>query len=303
MMQGARNGWLKSQGNPVLGGKYGTCFDLSMLRDGDKYRMFFSWRPRKSIALSESDDGFIWSEPRVVLGPKDSPEGWEDDLNRPSIVKVGGLYHLWYTGQYKAGAVDGRSWIFHATSHDGVNWLRCPKPVLRAERPWEKSAVMCPHVEWDGAKGIFMMWYSGGEQYEPNAIGYASSEDGDNWIKYESNPIFMADPANEWERHKAAGCQVFFHQGWYVMFYIGYFNEHYAQIGMARSRDGITDWQRYRDNPIIAPDSGAWDGEACYKPFVLHDGKRWMLWYNGRKGALEQIGVATRERADLGFDD
>jgi hypothetical protein len=31
---------------------------------------------------------------------------------------------------------------------------------------------MCPHVNWD-EKGVFKMWYSGDEQYEPNAIGYA----------------------------------------------------------------------------------------------------------------------------------
>ena len=27
------------------------------------------------------------------------------------------------------------------------------------------------------------MWYSGGEQYEPDAIGYATSKDGIDWTK------------------------------------------------------------------------------------------------------------------------
>ena len=34
------------------------------------------------------------------------------------------------------------------------------------------------------------MWYSGGDQYEPNAIGYATSRDGLKWSKHENNPIF-----------------------------------------------------------------------------------------------------------------
>ena len=86
------------------------------------------------------------------------------------------------------------------------------------------------------------------------------------------------------------------------MFYIGYCNEDYAQIGIARSKDGILGWERHPQNPIIAPDSSGWDAEACYKPYAIYDGEKWLLWYNGRKGCLEQIGVVTHVGYDLGFD-
>ncbi len=49
-------------------------------------------------------------------------------------------------------------------------------PVLVADQPWEKVAVMCPHVEWEPDRGGFRMWYSGGDQYEPDAIGLAIHE-------------------------------------------------------------------------------------------------------------------------------
>ena len=29
-------GWIKHPGNPVLGGKLGTCFDVAVLREGDR---------------------------------------------------------------------------------------------------------------------------------------------------------------------------------------------------------------------------------------------------------------------------
>src|SRR5215510_2141645 len=65
-------GWTKSDGNPVLGGKYGTCFDISVLKEANTYRMWVSWRPQKSIALVESQDGTHWSEPpKIVLPPKE----------------------------------------------------------------------------------------------------------------------------------------------------------------------------------------------------------------------------------------
>ncbi|MEI9478404.1 MAG: hypothetical protein WCO26_17775, partial [Deltaproteobacteria bacterium] len=64
-------GWKKFEGNPVMGGKYGTCFDISVLKEGDTYRMWLSWRPKKSIALVESKDGIHWSEPpQAVFGPR-----------------------------------------------------------------------------------------------------------------------------------------------------------------------------------------------------------------------------------------
>ncbi len=290
-------GWKKYAGNPVLGGQYGTCFDVCVLKEGGKYRMWVSWRPKASIALVESSDGIHWSEPRIVLGPR-KESGWEDDINRPIVLKRGDGYHLWYTGQAK-----GHSWIGYATSPDGVAWKRMStKPVLAAEKPWEKMAVMCPHVLWDEQARSFRMWYSGGEQNEPNAIGYATSPDGLTWTKHAANPIFVPDKRNDWEKDRVTACQVIRQGDWHVMFYIGFRNEATAQIGMARSRDGITHWQRHPANPIVRRGKDEWDADACYKPFAILDGKRWLLWYNGRRGGLEQIGLATHAGEDLGFD-
>ncbi len=287
-------GWVKYENNPVLGGELGTCFDVSLLHEGEGYRMWFSWRPKRSIALARSKDGLVWGRPAIVLGPN-KRSGWEDDVNRPVLIKQGGLYRMWYTGQAK-----GKSWIGCATSTDGKTWKRAgDRPVLSPEKAWEKVAVMCPHVLHDGK--LYRMWYSAGEQYEPNAIGYATSKDGLTWIKHEKNPIFRPEPGNAWEKDRVTGCQVVRQGDWHVMFYIGFEDKHRARIGLARSRDGITGWQRHPTNPILRPGKGRWDADAVYKPYAILDGKRWLLWYNGRKGAVEQIGVALHEGKDLGF--
>ena len=281
-----------------MGGKYGTCFDISVMREGETYRMWLSWRPKKSIAMVESKDGVHWSEPsRIVLGPR-GETGWEDDINRPYVLKRGDTYHLWYTGQAKK-----RSWIGYATSADGITWKRMSdKPVLSADQPWEKNtAVMCPSVIWDEAAKQFRMWYSGGEQNEPDAIGYATSPDGIIWTKLPANPVFRPDPQNAWEKQKVTGCQVEKRGDWFLMFYIGFRDEPHAQIGIARSHDGLTGWQRHPANPIIRPGQDQWDHDACYKPFAIFDGHKWLLWYNGRHDTLEQIGLAEHDGEDLGF--
>ena len=299
---GTKGNWKKYEKNPLIGGSYGSCFDIAVLDEGEEIYLYFSWRKEKSIALVKSKDGIHWTEPEICIEPRETKEGWEDDLNRPAVVKKDGVYHMWYTGQYKAGQADGSSHLFYATSKDGVKFERVSeRPVMAPEVEWEKVAVMCPHVLWDDVRHVYRMWYSGGEQYEPTAIGYAESSDGVNWKKYEGNPIFYADPSREWEKHKAAGCQVFIKDDYFYMFYIGYHNEDYAQIGMARSRDGITKWERSSLNPIIAPEEEGFDCEACYKPFTIYRDGKWMLWYNGRKGNLEQIALVTHEGYDFEF--
>lgn len=317
-------GWTKYADNPVLGGKLGTCFDVCLLKDGSGFRMWFSWRPQRSIALVKSTDGIHWNEPEIALGPNQD-SGWEDEVNRPVVIRRGlspfsasagsseqsrtekkgtvplsigsDKYEMWYTGQKS-----GHSAIGYATSSDGHTWRRAGKePVLRPDAKWEKVAVMCPHVLWDEQQRLLRMWYSGGEQYEPDAIGYATSRDGSSWTKLPANPIFKSDPSIEWEKHKVTACQVLRQGDWHVMFYIGFRDVNHAQIGVARSRDGVSGWQRLGANPIIRPGADRWDADACYKPFAILEGERWLLWYNGRHGGAEQIGVARHAGADLGF--
>ena len=289
-------GWKKYAGNPVLGGALGTCFDVCVLKDAGVYRMYFSWRPKKSVALTESRDGIHWSVPEIVLGPN-LKSAWEADINRPVVLKKNDGYHMWYTGQ-----ADKHSRIGYATSDDGKTWKRqSERPVLSPEKLWEKVAVMCPDVLWDENQKQFRMWYSAGDQYEPDAIGYATSADGLTWTR-RSEPVFRADPAIPWEQLKVTACQVVPDAHGFLMFYIGFSDVNHAQIGVARSPDGIGKWERLPANPIIRPGAGQWDADACYKPFAIFDGQKWLLWYNGRHRSSEQIGLAIHEGRELGFN-
>lgn len=291
----AYGGWVKHP-TPVLGGQYGTCFDICVLRDEGRYRMWMSWRPMKSVAYVESTDGINWPPPQIVLAPYPDT-GWEDDISRPIVVHREDGYHMWYTGAWNGGTAIG-----YAVSEDGkIWWRKSLKPVVAPELKWEGVALMCPHVEWDSAAKLWKMWYSGGEAYEPNAIGFATSHDGLVWTKHPANPVLTPDKTAKWEQDRVTAAQVFFHKGWYYAFYIGFSDIHSAQIGLARSADGISNWERHPDNPIVRPTPGGWDADACYKPFVVFADGRWMLWYNGRREHFEQIGLVTHEGEDFGF--
>ena len=250
----------------------------------------------------ESSDGQLWNKPQFSLR-NNALTDWEEHVNRPVVIKKGKSYEMWYTGQ-RMGE-DKTSKIGMARSQDGINFEKVQTdPVINPDVPWEKNAIMCPHVIWDESTKRYQMWYSGGEQYEPDAIGYATSDNGINWEKHPKNPIFKADKNNAWEYEKVTACQVVKHKDWNYMFYIGFHDVHWAQIGVARSKDGISDWERHPQNPIIKTSQKGWDRDACYKPYVIFDREndQWMLWYNGRKLSKEQIGLAIHKGEDLGFD-
>lgn len=292
-------GWVLDPHNPVLGGALGPCFDPFILKQGDRYKMWFSWRRQHAIGYAESPNGYRWSSPRIVLTPDPAVAG-QIDVNRSSVLVRDGRYHLWYTGQ----SVE-QSQIYYATSPDGLAWTRSSaQPVLAPAFHWEKSAVMCPDVLWDDEKSEFRMYYSAGEQFEPDCIALATSADGIAWTKREQ-PILNADPNSPWETAKVAGADVHKLDGWYYLFYIGFADLHHANIGVARSRDGISGWQKHPANPILrAPgmlNLFAWNRDAIYKPSAVREEDKWVLFFNARRRDTEQIGMAMHNGVELGF--
>lgn len=304
---GTRGGWIKEKNNPVFGEGYGVCFDVSIIKENAQFKMWFSWRTEASIGFTESEDGIHWKEPIVVLSPLESSSWEADEVNRPSVIKKDGIYRMWYSGQMCPYREDGRSVIGYAESSDGKGWKRISdEPVMEPNQEWEKPSIMCPHVIYDEQENLYKMWYSAGCNHEPDAIGYATSKSGINWIKYYGNPILEKEPKNVWEQHKVCACHVLRYKDYYYMFYVGHMHEERASIGIAKSRDGIHEWKKHPENPIIAPDEGTWDSLSVYKPFVLRENNRWMLWYNGARfdeemWADEKIGLAYHEQEDLGF--
>ncbi|MBR5113169.1 MAG: hypothetical protein IK097_07075 [Clostridia bacterium] len=281
----------KYSGNPVFGDENtGTLFDVYVTgTQGGRLRMDLSWRTNDTAAVSFSDDGISWEPPQITYAP-DKSSGWEDAINRNCVLNTGDKYMMWYTGQAR-----GHSFIGAAESDDGLNFRRIGfYPVLFPERPWEGASVMNPCVLCEN--GVYRMWYSAGETYEPNVLAYAESRDGINWLKSPINPIFVNAPQNEYERERIGGCQVIPHKELgYLMFYIGYKDINTACICCAYSENGVTDFHRCKLNPLVAPSEGDWDCDSCYKPSALYDEDKdeWRIWYNGRSGNREYIGLAT----------
>jgi predicted GH43/DUF377 family glycosyl hydrolase len=311
--------FLKSPHNPVIGPESAdTFFDCCVVPVGEGLRMYLSWRDRHSLAVCESPDGVTWSAPRIVLAPEPAHPWERDAVNRPHVLHTPEGWWLWYTGQNFAAETSA---LGLARGEDGLHWERVQEnPVLSpagglvprslGEGGWEKQALMCPHVLYESggpvrrsfSEGGFRMWYSGGEMFEPDAVGYAESADGIHWQRAADNPV-LRPTGDTWEASRVTAACIVPRERDYLAFYLG-FGEGFerSQIGLARSRDGVRDWERYPGNPVIGPGpEGAWDDCNVYKPYALRWRERWYLWYNASRASdrREQLGLAVAEEIEF----
>ena len=285
-----QGGWQKKK-VPVFGDQTtASVFDPYVVELEQGYRLFVSERKNNGIICTDSLDGIHWNPWRVSLACGAKGSG-EERVNRACVCQKDGRWLMWYTGQSRENSAIG-----FAVSADGISFRRFSNnPVLRAEQSCEKGAVMNPCVLWDEDKKIFRMWYAAGDQFEPDVLCYAESNDGLNWTKYVNNPI-LEKSAEKYDQCKVGGCDILKENERYYMFYIGYQNVDTARICIAESVDGISGWTRSKDNPILSPAKDSWDTDADYKPTVVlsREENKLKLWFNGRSDALEQIGYAER---------
>ena len=301
---GTTAGWKKMDGNPLLEPSLSTMYDSYIIREDGIYKMWFSWRPAKAIMYTTSTDGISWELPQCVL-TRVLDSWWEaDKVSRPSVLKRDGKYHMWYTGHMIwSGALLAA--IGYAVSDDGIHWSKpMTSPVLRPDHPWENQVIWTPNVMYDEEEKLFKMWYAGGATAgtESDALGYATSEDGIHWVKYPGNPVFVPDGNIPWEMAKVSAPFVWKRDGWYYMSYLGNDADMRGSNGLARSRDGITGWQRHPSNPVIAGSEGAWDHNCICKMQVMETKTGYMAWYNGGNRKIEELGIAYHDGFDLGFE-
>jgi len=289
------NGWVKNGGEAVWGNaELGTMFDPYVFGSEGKFNMVVSARKTKNLILLESFDGVVWLNPKEILNGR--PGMWDENVSRGCLLFHKEQYYLWYSGQH-----NGVSCIGLALSDDCKAFYRVStSPILKSDLKFENVSVMNPCVLWDEIEKVFKMWYSAGDTYEPDVIGYAESKDGVVWEKREK-PVLEKMKKHKWECYKIGGCNVIKNtDGSYEMYYIGYQNVDVARICIAHSKDGIC-WTREEDNLLLSPSKNAWDSDAVYKPSVIKTKEKNYLWYNGRCTCDEYIGLAIQAKKSNGI--
>lgn len=134
----------------------------TVLKSGEGFEMWFSDVSRRPwvIRHATSADGRKWSaseQPVLQLS-----QDWEAEvLVYPTVLKVDGVYLMWYGSYYQAVRRETTA-IGFAASLDGKNWHKHPQnPVLLPDpkRPWESNYVGSGSV-LRLVDGSFRYWYA-----------------------------------------------------------------------------------------------------------------------------------------------
>lgn len=197
-------------------------------------------------------------KPTPVLEAGTAGSWDESGVIAPEVLLTGDAYSMWYTGTSESTYQIG-----YATSNNGLTWEKyLANPVLTVGEPgsWDELKVWAPAVIHNSS--IWEMWYVGYSDVTGSQIGYATSIDGVNWVKYWDNPVFSPSFFDEWESSGLISPYVLFENGLYHMWYS---NDPQGYIGYAISSDGIH-WERYPENPLISPIGG---GDLCSKVYYV----------------------------------
>jgi predicted GH43/DUF377 family glycosyl hydrolase len=124
----------------------------------------------------------------------------------------------------------------------------------------------------------YKMWYSGKDSVGTWRIGYATSDDGIHWAKYEYNPVL--DPGGEWWNNVGVWHPyVLKEDSLYKMWLVTQGDDGSGPLpymAYATSSDGI-DWTWHANNPLFGLDG---DEVWFWRPAVLHVGAEYQMWYS-----------------------
>jgi hypothetical protein len=138
----------------------------------------------------------------------------------PWVLRNGDHWHMWYGSHQEWGAqgLEMLHVLKTASSRDGFHWLpnaSIAVPLAGESDPAE-FAVSRPCVLHD--RTGFSMWYA--RRNPDYRIGYAFSEDGQNWTRADDAVVFSGE-RGDWEKSEQTYPSVFEHCGRRYMLYNG----------------------------------------------------------------------------------
>lgn len=186
------------------------CFDehgifpMNVVRHGDLvYGYTCGWNRRVSVSVDTAvglaisrDNGLTFE--RIGDGPVLAASLHEPCLVGDGFVKVvDGVFHMWYifgTGwkKYAHDVAPDRTYkIGHATSHDGVNWVKEEaRQIISDLLGPDESQALPTVVKMDGRYHMFFCYRESFDfrkaQGRGYRIGHAWSDDLSNWTREDS---------------------------------------------------------------------------------------------------------------------
>jgi hypothetical protein len=167
-------------------------WDIGVTHYAGPFLMYYTdganWGVNPRVA--HSADGNSWTDIEAcagVIAYSSSPVIYNFD-----VIYEGGT-------TWKAYADNGSGLIEYYVSTDGINWTGTAHNILSSLQPWE-TWFTSPHVIKSG--GQYIMYYGSGGAGSNEAVGVAFSNNGQNFTKSSSNPIFSITDGASWRNNR-----------------------------------------------------------------------------------------------------
>jgi len=247
----------KYENNPVLEGD-GTGFDAYFvaepvpLIEDSTWILYYnassvtSSDPGPDIGRATAPNPFgPWTRDENPVLETGNPGEWDSGILVPnSVIHTDSGYIMYYSASTGPPGSFQPAMVGMATSPDGITWTKYDDPTT-TDPPYADSDPVLPlgtPGSWDSGYAWecsvlrttsgWEMYYTGfPDSWTKERIGYATSPNGINWIKYEGNPLL--EPTEPWANLFMISSSVILIDSTYFLYYTGMSNFPDAQIGLA----------------------------------------------------------------------
>ncbi len=238
-----------------------------------------------------SSDIIMAQTPKMMYGDTDATGvPFSKD---PFVLKFKGRYLIYFSIRKLAdqtNPMDGWA-IGIAESNNLINWKKIAEINPAAE--YEKKGLCAPGaIIKDGKVHLFYQTYGNGPK---DAICHATSDDGINFVRDASNPVFH--PTGSWTSGRAIDAEVTFFKGQYFLYFASRDPTGTIQLQGVATAPANTDfskqyWKQACDSSILKP-MLKWEGLCVEGASVIKRGQKLYMFYAGNyNNQPQQIGLA-----------
>lgn len=173
-------------------------------------------------------------------------------------------------------------------------------PVLSptGQEAWDDGGVFTPHIQF--SNGTYYLFYAGwyGQFGNQISIGLASSEDGFNFAKLNTDEPLLSSDGTGFDALAVADPVLLFKEQW-IMYYAGVKSaSNFLPTAIGRATSASVDGPYTRDeNPVLEIGSpGEWDSYFIHPSSVIHHNGQYLMYYwagDVYPGGKWHIGLAT----------
>ncbi len=212
----------------------------------------------------------------------------------PHVIRFQDKYLMYYTippHSDKTNPVKGYG-IGIAESMDLQNWTKIGE--IAPEDEYEKKGLCAPcALVIRDTVHIFYQTYGNKEK---DAICHAQSNNGIDFIRNPSNPVFR--PHGSWNNGRAIDAEVIQFNNRYFLYFATRDTSHSIQMqGVAANQGGTNfnrdDWQQLADFPILKPEL-PWEQTCVEGASIIQKGEVLFMFYAGAyNNRPQQVGIAS----------